>query len=112
MLLPASCGQQHDAESIVEDFMNEQLLDAKGLKDVEFQKLDSTRIVNDSVIKHLRNRFKENTRYRKNLVFGNPEQGRMLKYIRVNYTLNGDSCSDTYYLNAAITHVVAIKNNN
>ena len=54
LLLLASCGQQHKAESVVEEFMDKNLRNPDKLQITEFTDMDSTRHINDSTIQALR----------------------------------------------------------
>ena len=111
MLLFASCGQQHKAESLVENFLEEHLIEAKYLNSIEFHQLDSTYAINDSIILNMHKRFIMNQKYKKGWVFGKKKKGQKLMFIRVNYSINNHKYSDTYYINPEMTDVVAIKNN-
>lgn len=54
MLLSVSCGQQHDAEHIVKEFMKENMKDAAAMSSLDFDRMDSTRLINDSIITSIR----------------------------------------------------------
>jgi len=40
MLLSVSCGQQHDAEHIVKEFMKENMKDAAAMSSLDFDRMD------------------------------------------------------------------------
>lgn len=111
VLLFAACGRQHDAESIVKDFMNENLSDASTLSGVEFAKIDSTRRLNDSIIYRMREIVDYSDKYKRNIKYSDYKAGENLIILRVAYKLEGDNYSDTYYLDNDFTHVVAVKIN-
>lgn len=111
MLMFAACGQQHDAETLVEDFMKENLNNSSSLSSVEFAKLDSTARLNDSIINILRADSKQSDRYRNDIRYADSRQEKVLKMLRVKYTLGTDECSDTYYLDKSLTKVIAVKIN-
>lgn len=110
-LLLTSCGQQHEAESLVEDFMKENLADASGLSVVDFGKLDSTRHVNDSAITAMRNVVAVSGKYKSDIKYEDAPDEKTLFMLRVEYCMYNDTCSDTYYLNRDISGVVAFKSN-
>lgn len=111
MLLFAACGQQHDAETLVEGFMKENLIDSSSLSGVEFAKLDSTARLNDSIINILRADSKQSERYRNDIRYADNKQDKSLKILRVKYMLGTEECSDTYYLDKNLTNIIAIKIN-
>ena len=111
MLLLASCGQQHKAESVVEDFMENNLKDASALQIVEYSDIDSTRYLNDSIINKLRNTAKNSPMYAGRTEFAQRNKDEKLIIIRVRYKINGQDFHDTFYLNKEMTGVIALKNN-
>ena len=111
MLLLASCGQQHKAESVVEDFMENNLKDASALQIVEYSDIDSTRYLNDSIINKLRNTAKNSSMYAGRTEFAKRNKDEKLIIIRVRYKINGQDFHDTFYLNKEMTGVIALKNN-
>ncbi|MBM6662244.1 hypothetical protein [Marseilla massiliensis] len=111
MLLLASCGQQHKAESVVEDFMENNLKDASALQIVEYSDIDSTRYLNDSIINKLRNTAKNSSMYAGRTEFAQRNKDEKLIIIRVRYKINGQDFHDTFYLNKEMTGVIALKNN-
>lgn len=111
VLLLTACGQQHDAKVLVKNFMKENLKDATSLSSVNFGKLDSTKRINDSIITKMRAFTKESERYKNNIMYSAEPAGNTLMMLRVEYILNKDSCSDTYYLDKELTRVVALKTN-
>ena len=111
MLLLASCGQQHKAESVVEDFMENNLKDASALQIVEYSDIDSTRYLNDSIINKLRNTAKNSSMYSGRTDFAQRNKDEKLIIIRVRYKINGQDFHDTFYLNKEMTGVIALKNN-
>lgn len=111
-LLFAACGRQHAAESLVKDFMNENLQDVS-FSDMDFGKIDSTKRINDSIISKMRSAASQSGRYKRDIAYpavsvGN---GNTLIMLRVVYKLDNDTCSDTYYLDKELTRVIAFKTN-
>lgn len=108
VLLFASCGQQHEAESLVKDFLHENLIDASNLADVDFKDIDSTRYLNDSLIANLRRSVRDNAvQYKKDIQYGNTPSGTMLMRLRVTYKVGEKNYVDTYYINKEIGRIVA-----
>ncbi|MBR4363488.1 MAG: hypothetical protein IKP33_00950 [Prevotella sp.] len=113
MLFLASCGKQHQAESVVKDFMEAHLVDPSSLSDVTFRDLDSTTTFRgDSLIQQLRKAAAASGRYQSNASYEAPDgASNKLLFVRVSYRQKGEERSDTYYLNSSLTGVVAVKTN-
>lgn len=111
VMMFSACGQQHDAEVLVKDFMNENLKNPTALTNVDFAKLDSTARLNDSIINVLRSLTGQSGRYRDDIRYSDKKQEKPLKILRVQYKIDTTECSDTYYLSRDITEVIAIKAN-
>ena len=113
MLFLASCGKQHQAESVVKDFMEAHLVDPSSLSDVTFRDLDSTTTFRgDSLIQQLRKAAAASGRYQSNASYEAPDgASNKLLVVRVSYRQKGEERSDTYYLNSSLTGVVAVKTN-
>lgn len=102
LLLFASCGQQHQAKSVVKDFMAEQL--HKDVSYLDFTDVDSTHFFTDSLVQALRQRAPQGVRYQE-------WNDRILLHIRAQYLEGNDTCSATFYLDRNATGVVAFKLN-
>ena len=89
MLLLTSCGQQHQAESVVEDVMNEHLKETADLQITSFGKIDSTRHINDSIIISLREATKRSSVYKDDIEYATAGNDSKLIIVRVTYTING-----------------------
>lgn len=111
MLLLASCGQQHKAETLVEDFMDKNLKSPSNVSIIEFAKIDSTKRINDSIITNMRTVAEQSERYNQGIVYDKSGHGKTLITLRVQYRIANDTCSDTYYLDKELTKVVAFKTN-
>ena len=79
----SACGQQHDAEVLVKDFMNENLKNPTALTNVDFAKLDSTARLIDSIINVLRSLAGQSGRYRDGIRYSDKKQEKPLKILRV-----------------------------
>ena len=102
LLLFASCGQQHEAQSVVKDFVRTNISDDVSF--IDFADIDSTRAISDSLVQVLRSRVAKNIQYQ-------DCQGHTLKLIRAKYVMGTDTLSSTFYLDPALTGVVAYKEN-
>lgn len=112
MLLFASCGQQHNAESIVKEFMRQNLNDASQLNDIEFADIDSTKYINESMVKNIREAANRSPQYKHGIIYNATSVvGRQLIIARVHYKIGEKKFRDTYYLDENVTAVVAFKNN-
>lgn len=110
VLLVASCGQQHRAETLVEDFMEKNMNDHSSLEDVSFNDIDSTRYINDSIMVAMRIMAKTTAKHYKSTIdYGSQSVGKTLVMARVTYKLKGKEYTDTYYMDKEITRVVAFK---
>ena len=114
MLLLASCGKQHQAENLVEDFV-----EAYAQREIDirsFSDLDSTRVIADSVILALRRNADRDPLFGKALLAPfeqHSEQGsyHTFLFIRMRYQEPGDTveASRTFYLDNGLKGIVAFK---
>lgn len=112
VLLLTSCGQQHEAEALVEDFMDKNMKDEVSINARRFTDIDSTFLLTNDVIQKMRNKIADGgQRYKKGIKFADGNPTRKLFITRVKYYVDTLECSDTYYLNADLTHIVAFKEN-
>lgn len=107
LLLVTSCGQQHTAEGLVSDFIETNALHPEKMIEREFQRLDSTRFVNDSAISVMQ--AKENDLFKSDISYEVATAGQMLYYLRVKYVYEGDTIRNTFYLDEQLEHVVSFK---
>ena len=112
VLLLTSCGQQHEAEALVEDFMDKNMKDEVSINARRFTDIDSTFLLTNDVIQKMRNKaVNGGQRYKKGIKYADGNPTRKLFITRVKYYVDTLECSDTYYLNADLTHIVAFKEN-
>lgn len=112
VLLLTSCGQQHEAEALVEDFMDKNMKDEVSINARHFTDIDSTFLLTNDVIQKMRNKVADGgQRYKKGIKYADGNTTRKLFITRVKYYVDTLECSDTYYLNADLTHIVAFKEN-
>lgn len=112
MLLSAiSCGQQHKAESVIKEFMKDNLMENHKPSDLTFNKIDSTEYITDSLVENMRKNAELSGRYKSNIEYAPKRAGEKLIISRVEYILEKEKYSDTYYLNKDLTHVISVKTN-
>ena len=110
-LLFTSCGPQAEAEELVEQFMEQNMRENLKPSSVHFTDIDSTRLINDSIIIGLRQEAKRAIRYKPGIKYAPDYPFKKLMVTRVKYKLKDEECSDTYYLDMELTRVVAFKEN-
>ncbi len=106
VLLFASCGKQHQAESIIEDFVDVNAVAPEKITDRDFADLGTTRHITDSLVKVMRQRGAVN--YKQSITYSPAPIGD-LYYLRMRYVYEGDTLQNTFYLNETLTEVVAFK---
>ena len=110
-LLLASCGRQQQAKSVVKDFMKENLANPSALDIDKFSPLDSTLRIGDSLVTVMRRAAEANQRYKRDISYAEGDTPKKLLMTRVSYKLGDETCQDTYYLDEALSRVVAFKTN-
>ncbi len=111
LLLFASCGPQQEAEELVEQFMKQNMKEELDISGLHFMDIDSTRLVNDSVVISLRQQAKRASRYQGIIKYAPDQPFKQLITIRVKYYIEEKEYSDTYYLDMDLTRIVAFKEN-
>ena len=111
MLLFVSCGQQHQAKEIIQDFVDQNATEPSSRSSISFVKFDSTRVINDSIILAMRANADTIKRYVKLVKYAEGSFGGKLYVARITYTIDGVEYSDTYYLDDQLSRVVAFKSN-
>ncbi len=112
VLLSASCGQQHQAKQVIQEFVDQNVTEPSARSAISIVKFDSTKVLNDSVISLMRTNADTIKRYvQKPIKYAPGGMGRMLYVARISYTIYGQEFSDTYYLDEQLTRVVAFKSN-
>lgn len=110
-LLLASCGQQHDAETIVNDFLKANLADPSSLSGVQFAAIDSTGHVNDSIVEAMRSNAAATGIFKQGIAYAERSGNAKAKLItsRTEYTIGTRQFAATFYIDAASKGVVAFK---
>ncbi len=111
MLLFVSCGQQHQAEKVIQEFMDVHAADPSALSSITIVKFDSTRVIADSVIMSMRQKADTIQRYKKSIQYTDGTNIKKLFVARITYTINTAEYSDTYYLDEQLSRVIAFKSN-
>jgi hypothetical protein len=111
LLLFASCGPQQEAEELVEQFMKQNMKEELDISGLHFMDIDSTRLVNDSVVISLRQQAKRASRYQGNIKYAPDQPFKQLITIRAKYYIEEKEYSDTYYLDMDLTRIIAFKEN-
>ena len=106
LLLFASCGQQHKAESLAKDFVAENMEDPSAISGKDFTDLGTTRHISDSMITVMRQRGAVG--FKKGISYGEKPTGD-LYYLRMSYICNGDTLQNTFYFDSELKEVVAFK---
>ena len=117
VLLSVSCGQQHQAKQVIQEFVEQYATEPSAYSSISITKLDSTRVLNDSVINRMRTdadtiqRYRSTKRGNEPMKYADAASGKKLFVARIAYTIDSTEYSDTYYLDENLTSVVAFKTN-
>lgn len=105
----SACGEQHDAERLVSDFMDDHLENPSALSDVKFEKVDSTKLLTEKTIADLRLHANEGDIFRKDITYKRDDVGRKLYLLRVRYNIDDSAYISTFYISEDMESVVAFK---
>ena len=111
MLLFVSCGQQHQAKDVIQQFVDQYAAEPSARSSISIVKFDSTKVINDSVILAMRANADTIQRYQKSIKYAEGSTGGKLYVARISYTISGAEYSDTYYLDDQLSRVIAFKSN-
>lgn len=109
----ASCGKEHQAKSMVEDFLDTHLVDNSRF-DVRFSKLDSTRMITPKAVASLREHMRTVSLFKPDVTYGSEEIPHTLYYIRVSYNKKQpggkeERYTQTFYFDKEIQRIIAFK---
>lgn len=108
VILMCACGKQHKAEETVKAFLDNNLKTTE--YSVNFTKIDSTRLVSDSLIHVMRTNAAKNKSFKSGIVYtANPPQ-RIYMFTKAKIYIGKDTLQHTFYLNPELTKVVSFKN--
>lgn len=105
ILALSGCGKQHKAESVVTDFLDNNL--HANDYTVKFKDIDSTRHVSDSMVTVMRDNADNNKMYKHGIKYA--PLGKQYIYLNTEIYVGNDTTRQTFYLNHALTQVVAFK---
>jgi len=106
-LLVTSCGKQATAEDVVNDFIDANALHPEKILQREFQRLDSTKFLNDTIVLEMQSNGSE--LYKTDIDYKVKTSGRMLYFLRLKYVYEGDTLRNTFYLDEQLENVVSFK---
>ncbi len=116
MLVLTSCGDQHKAQSLVKDFLNENLEEGNDCSFERFTQLTPTAMIDMGRVKSMRNDMEHQPYIKSNINYPEGALPDTLMYIRATYKLKGKTGKDeeltqTFYMDKALTKVIAFKQN-
>lgn len=102
------CGQKHDAEQLIGDFLDSNLKD-NAISGKQFSDLDSTLYVSDSMMNVMRDAAVHSGIYKERIKYASRPSQKLL-FMDVSYSdASGKRMKQTFYLDENITGVVAVK---
>lgn len=116
VLALTSCGDQHKAQSLVKDFLNENL-EERDCSYERFSRLTPTAMIDINGVKDMRQHMSQMPYMKKNINYQDaPAISDTLLYIRATYKLTDKTgkeqeLTQTFYMDKALTRVVAFKEN-
>ncbi|MBR1469958.1 MAG: hypothetical protein IJ605_07610 [Prevotella sp.] len=96
------------AQTLVKDFLKENLVD-KDFKTLDFSRLDSTKVVSDSMFLRMRENATENRQFKPEISYADGPKTKKLYFIRVKYLVAKDTIRQTFYLDDELSRVVSFK---
>lgn len=116
VLALTSCGDQHKAQSLVKDFLNENL-EERNCSYERFSRLTPTAMIDMNGVKDMRQHMSQMPYMKKNINYQDASAiSDTLLYIRATYKLTDKTgkeqeLTQTFYMDKALTRVVAFKEN-
>ncbi len=115
VLALTSCGDQHKAQSLVKDFLDENLEESDCSYD-RFSKLTPTAMIDFNRVKSMRQEMSKLPYVKKDINYNDGTFPDTLMYLRATYELtshdgNKQKVTQTFYLDKALTRVIAFKEN-
>lgn len=108
MLLFANCGQRHDAQNTIKEFVENNLTDGYQLREMDVLRVDSTKHVNDSIVNSMRKVVQaEPQPYKSKVEYCQTEGSNTLMACRTQYKINDKTYSGVFYLDKSMTGVIA-----
>ena len=109
MLLLVACGQRHTAKSSIEQFLSENLQQPDDMTILHFGRIDSTRIISDSIIYNMRESTSKLKYFNKGINYAERTSNQSLLFIRTSYIIGKDTLESTFYMDKTTQEVVAFK---
>ena len=106
LLLFTACGQQHQAKSLVKDFVKAHAVEELNITD--FTELDSTRVISDSLFHAMQQNAASDPLF-KDVDFSTAKATSTLLYIRMRYQKDTLELSKTFYFDKDLSAVIAFK---
>lgn len=116
VLALTSCGDQHKAQSLVKDFLNENL-EERDCSYERFSRLTPTAMIDMNGVKDMRQHMSQMPYMKKNINYQDASAiSDTLLYIRATYKLTDKTgkeqeLTQTFYMDKALTRIVAFKEN-
>lgn len=102
------CGQKHDAEQLIGDFLDTNLKD-NAISGKQFSDLDSTFYVSDSMINVMHDNAARSSIYKGNVKYVSRRSQKLL-FMDVSYSdTSGKRTKQTFYLDENMAGVVGVK---
>ena len=116
VLALTSCGDQYKAKSLVKDFLNENLTKDNDCSYERFSNLTPTAMIDIDQVKSMRKEMSTLPYIKKDISYNDNAITETLLYIRATYKLTDkegkqQELTQTFYMDKALTHVVAFKQN-
>ena len=109
MMVPVGCDKPtNDAQRLVKEFLKDNLKNAD-FKILDFSKVNSTSLISDSIFHAMRDNATKNSLFKKDIQYADGPKTDVLKFIRVKYKVDKDTCQQTFYLDEQLTRVVSLK---
>lgn len=115
VLMFTSCGDQHKAQSLVKDFLNENLVD-QDCSYERFSRLTPTAMISFDQMKVMRQNVSKLPYVKKNINYNDAAYPDTLLYLRTTYKLTNhqgekQEVTQTFYLDKSLTRVIGFKEN-
>ena len=116
MLVVTSCGDQHKAQSLVKDFLQDNLKEGNDCSFERFSQLTPTAMIDFNRVKSMRKDMDRLPYIKSSIKYQEGSLPDTLLYIRATYKLKGNTDKDeeltqTFYMDKALTRVIAFKQN-
>lgn len=103
------CGRQHKAEQVVGDFISANIVSDD--YSIDYTPLDSTDRIPSERIAAMKKATKSDPLFKRGLSFGSVPANNKYMYTKAKFISGNDTVARTFYLDAALTQVIAFKEN-